>query len=67
MIAASGTILSPDQVADAVVAGLAEERFLILPHPEVADYARRRAEDPDGWQAGLRKLVRKLRAGSPQS
>ncbi|MBB5114939.1 SDR family oxidoreductase [Micromonospora echinospora] len=67
VIAASGTILTPDQVADAVIAGLAEERFLILPHPEVADYARRRAEDPDGWQAGLRKLVRKLRANSATS
>ncbi|SCG43999.1 NADP-dependent 3-hydroxy acid dehydrogenase YdfG [Micromonospora echinaurantiaca] len=61
VIAASGAVLSPDQVADAVIAGLAEERFLILPHPEVAGYARRRAEDPDGWQAGLRKLVRRLR------
>jgi NAD(P)-dependent dehydrogenase (short-subunit alcohol dehydrogenase family) len=62
VIAASGAVLTPDQVADAAVAGLAEERFLILPHPEVAGYARRRAEDPDGWQAGLRKLVRRLRA-----
>ncbi|MFI7576578.1 SDR family oxidoreductase [Micromonospora sp. NPDC049497] len=60
VIAASGAVLTPEQVADAVIAGLAEERFLILPHPEVADYARRRAEDPDGWQAGLRKLVRRL-------
>ncbi|MEU4643352.1 SDR family oxidoreductase [Micromonospora sp. NPDC023814] len=62
VIAASGAVLSPDQVADSVIAGLAEERFLILPHPEVAAYALRRAEDPDGWQAGLRKLVRRLRA-----
>ncbi|MEU6202557.1 SDR family oxidoreductase [Micromonospora musae] len=60
VVAASGAVLTPDQVADAAVAGLAEERFLILPHPEVAGYARRRAEDPDGWQAGLRKLVRRL-------
>ncbi|MEU8332026.1 SDR family oxidoreductase [Micromonospora sp. NPDC048839] len=60
VVAASGAVLTPDQVADAAVAGLAEERFLILPHPEVADYARRRAEDPDGWQAGMRKLVRRL-------
>jgi NAD(P)-dependent dehydrogenase (short-subunit alcohol dehydrogenase family) len=60
VIAASGAILTADQVAEAAVAGLAEERFLILPHPEVAAYARRRAEDPDGWQAGLRKLVRRL-------
>ncbi|MFC4144733.1 SDR family oxidoreductase [Micromonospora mangrovi] len=62
VIAASGAVLTPDQVADATIAGLAEERFLILPHPEVAAYARRRAEDPDGWQAGVRKLVRRLRA-----
>ncbi|TYB95244.1 SDR family oxidoreductase [Micromonospora sp. WP24] len=60
VVAASGAVLTPDQVADVAVAGLAEERFLILPHPEVAGYARRRAEDPDGWQAGLRKLVRRL-------
>ncbi|MFJ8582085.1 SDR family oxidoreductase [Micromonospora sp. NPDC093277] len=60
--AASGAVLTPDQVAEATIVGLAEERFLILPHPEVAAYARRRAEDPDGWQAGLRRLVRKLRA-----
>ncbi|MET8042441.1 SDR family oxidoreductase [Micromonospora sp. NPDC005215] len=60
VIAASGAVLTPDQVAEAAIAGLAEERFLILPHPEVADYARRRAEDPDGWQAGMRKLIRRL-------
>ncbi|SCL36634.1 NADP-dependent 3-hydroxy acid dehydrogenase YdfG [Micromonospora rhizosphaerae] len=66
VIAASGAVLTPDQVADATIAGLAEERFLILPHPEVATYARRRAEDPDGWQAGLRKLVRRLRAADGQ-
>ncbi|MEV0943971.1 SDR family oxidoreductase [Micromonospora wenchangensis] len=65
VIAASGPVLTPDQVADAAVAGLAEERFLILPHPEVAGYALRRAQDPDGWQAGLRKLVRRLRAADP--
>lgn len=62
VIVASGAVLTPDQVADSVIAGLAEERFLILPHPEVAAYALRRAEDPDGWQAGLRKLVRRLTA-----
>ncbi|MEW2384704.1 SDR family NAD(P)-dependent oxidoreductase [Micromonospora sp. NPDC047707] len=49
-------------VADAERRYAAEERFLILPHPEVAAYALRRAEDPDGWQAGLRKLVRRLTA-----
>ncbi len=55
VVAAQGAI-EPDQVADAVVEGLADERFLILPHPEVADYYQRRAGDPDRWQAGMRRL-----------
>jgi NAD(P)-dependent dehydrogenase (short-subunit alcohol dehydrogenase family) len=56
-VAAAGEILEPEQVADAVVAGLAAERFLILPHPEVAEYVRRKAADPDRWLSGLRRLV----------
>ncbi|MFC1412932.1 SDR family oxidoreductase [Streptacidiphilus sp. N1-12] len=53
-----GPLLTPEQIADAVVEGLAEERFLILPHPEVARYEQGRAADRDGWLAGLRKAVR---------
>jgi NAD(P)-dependent dehydrogenase (short-subunit alcohol dehydrogenase family) len=48
--------LTPEAVADAVVAGLAEERFLILPHPEVAEYFRRKATDYDRWLRGMRRL-----------
>ena len=48
--------IEPDDVAEAVVAGLADERFLILPHPEVADYLRRKADDPDRWLRGMRRL-----------
>ena len=50
-------VLEPDQVADAVVDGLREERFLILPHPEVAEYFRRKAADYDRWLAGMRRLA----------
>jgi NAD(P)-dependent dehydrogenase (short-subunit alcohol dehydrogenase family) len=60
VVAASGAILEPDDVAAAVVAGLAEERFLILPHPEVAGYARRKAADPEGWLAAMRGLVARV-------
>jgi len=60
---AAGPVLTPEQVADAVVAGLAAERFLILPHPEVAGYARRKAEDPDRWLGGMRKLIATIEAG----
>jgi NAD(P)-dependent dehydrogenase (short-subunit alcohol dehydrogenase family) len=48
--------LEPEQVADAAVEGLAEERFLILPHPEVAEYFRRKAIDYDRWLRGMRRL-----------
>lgn len=51
-----GSALAPDAVADVVVAGLRDERFLILPHPEVAEYARRKAADPDRWLRGMRRL-----------
>jgi len=48
-------------VADAVVEGLAAERFLILPHPQVLGYLRGKAEDYDRWLAGMARLRRKLR------
>ena len=56
-VAASGEILTPEQVADAVVAGLAEERFLILPHPQVGTFWAQKASDPDRWLAGMRRLL----------
>jgi NAD(P)-dependent dehydrogenase (short-subunit alcohol dehydrogenase family) len=49
-------MLEPDEVATAVVAGLDAERFLILPHPVVADYFRRKADDYDRWLRGMRRL-----------
>jgi NAD(P)-dependent dehydrogenase (short-subunit alcohol dehydrogenase family) len=50
------TAISPEQVAEAAVQGLADERFLILPHPEVAAYFRRKASDHDRWLRGMRRL-----------
>lgn len=49
-------VLSPEAVADAALAGMAEGRFLILPHPEVATYVQRRAADHQRWLAGMRRL-----------
>jgi NAD(P)-dependent dehydrogenase (short-subunit alcohol dehydrogenase family) len=54
---ASGHVLSPERVADAVVEGLADERFLILPHPEVAQYWYGKAMDTQRWLAGMRRLA----------
>ena len=49
-------MLTPEQVADAVIDGLRDERFLILPHPEVLEYFRRKASDYDRWLGGMRRL-----------
>ncbi len=48
--------LEPEAVAEAVVKGIGDERFLILPHPEVAEYFRRKADDYDRWLRGMRRL-----------
>jgi len=53
-------VLTPTQVADAVVSGLDAERFLILPHPEVATYMQRKAADYDRWLAGMARLRRSM-------
>ncbi len=50
--------LTPEQVADSVLQGMANGSFLILPHPEVAEYYAYRAAKPDKWQAAMRKLQR---------
>jgi NAD(P)-dependent dehydrogenase (short-subunit alcohol dehydrogenase family) len=52
--------IDPETVADAVIAGLAEERFLILPHPRVAEYFRRKSDDYDRWLRGMGRLQEKL-------
>src|SRR5579862_8934264 len=50
------TAIEPEKVADAVIEGLERETFLILPHPEVAEYFRRKATDYDRWLRGMRRL-----------
>jgi NAD(P)-dependent dehydrogenase (short-subunit alcohol dehydrogenase family) len=50
--------IEPDQVAATVASALEGESFLILPHPEVADYYKLRAADPDRWLGGMNKMQR---------
>ncbi|MEU5593629.1 SDR family NAD(P)-dependent oxidoreductase [Streptomyces sp. NPDC020298] len=52
------TAIEPDDVADALFKGIEEDRFLILPHPEAADYYRARATDPDRWLRGMNHIQR---------
>ena len=56
-------MLEPAQVADAVIEGLATERFLILPHAEVATYFSRKAGDYDRWLGGMRRLQARFVGG----
>jgi NAD(P)-dependent dehydrogenase (short-subunit alcohol dehydrogenase family) len=55
----SNEVLEPPDVAEAVVAGVRDERFLILPHAAVAEYVARKATDPERWLRGMRRLVRR--------
>lgn len=62
-VASVDGVLEPDDVADAVVEALDEERLLVLPHPRVAEYVRRRAEDPDRWISGMQRLQERFGGG----
>jgi NAD(P)-dependent dehydrogenase (short-subunit alcohol dehydrogenase family) len=53
--------LDPAEVADAVIKGLDDEKFLILPHPDVLEYFRRKAADYDRWLHGMRRLQASVR------
>jgi NAD(P)-dependent dehydrogenase (short-subunit alcohol dehydrogenase family) len=54
------SVIQPEAVAQAVIEAMADGRFLILPHPEVAEYYAGRAADPDRWLRGMNKLQRRV-------
>ncbi len=56
------TAITPEAVADAVMTGIADQRFLILPHPEVAGYYAGRATQTDRWLRGMNRLQQQLEA-----
>ena len=56
--------VEPEQVADVVLEGIRSERFLILPHPEVAEYFQRKATDYDRWLNGMRRMRKRVLAAS---
>ncbi len=55
-------ILPPETAADLIVDGARDGRFLVLPHPQVATYAQRKAADHDRWIAGMRRFRARLAA-----
>ncbi|MDY7104740.1 MAG: SDR family oxidoreductase [Actinomycetota bacterium] len=63
--ASTDGVLEADDVASVVVEALADERFLVLPHPEVAEYTRRKGDDRDRWLAGMARFQARLYDGVP--
>jgi NAD(P)-dependent dehydrogenase (short-subunit alcohol dehydrogenase family) len=61
-VAAIDGMLEPEPVADACVQAIRDEVFLVLPHPQVRDYIRSKAQDYDRWIGGMRKLNRRFGA-----
>jgi NAD(P)-dependent dehydrogenase (short-subunit alcohol dehydrogenase family) len=57
----AGGVMEPDEVAAVVVEGVRDERFLILPHAEVANHMALKGAQPERWLKGMRKLVRQAR------
>jgi NAD(P)-dependent dehydrogenase (short-subunit alcohol dehydrogenase family) len=58
-VASVDGMIEPERVAEVVTEALAEERFLVLPHPEVATYIQRKAGDYDRWIRGMQRLREK--------
>src|SRR3954465_1221338 len=67
IVAASGDLLDPADVAKDVMAALKDERFFILPHPVVGEYYRRKGDDHDRWLAGMRRLQTRAEAAIPRA
>lgn len=59
--AAGDGVLEPEDVATACIEAMRDERFLVLPHPEVLTYFQRKADDYDRWLGGMRRFRRRLR------
>jgi short-subunit dehydrogenase len=59
-VASMDGLLEPEKVAEDCLKAIEEETFLILPHPEVLDYMRRKTDNYDRWIGGMRKLNRRF-------
>ena len=54
-------IVSSEYVAECILDGIREQRFLVLPHPRVSEYVQRKAADHDRWIGGMRRFRRRLK------
>jgi len=61
-VAAVDGMIEADQVAADVIAAMEQERFLVLPHPQVKDYMQRKTADYDRWIGGMQRLKKRFEA-----
>ena len=64
-VASGDGVLEPDDVAQLCLEAMRDERFLVLPHPDVSTYAERKGADRDRWLAGMRRFQGALHADGP--
>jgi len=64
-VAGGDGVIGPEQVAHDCLEAIREERFWVLPHPEVAEYAVRKATDVDRWLTGMRRFQQALAGDAP--
>ncbi len=67
LASASGSTLTPDEAAAALVAGIAEDRFLILSHPELQTYQERKVSEPARWLAGMQRFQAQIDAARAEA
>ena len=60
VVTGAGDVLAPAVVAGNVVDAIRDERFLVLPHPEVAEFQRRKVADPDAWLDAMNRVQQRL-------
>jgi NAD(P)-dependent dehydrogenase (short-subunit alcohol dehydrogenase family) len=60
----AGGLIEPEDVADAVVEGIRDERLLILPHENVSGFLALKGSDPERWLKGMRRIVRDARSAT---
>ncbi|MBM7774901.1 NAD(P)-dependent dehydrogenase (short-subunit alcohol dehydrogenase family) [Actinokineospora baliensis] len=66
-VLAMGPLIEPEEVADAVLAAMAKEELLILPHPEAGEAYARKAADPDEWLRETAATVANARSSAPSN
>ena len=59
-------VMTAEQAADAIYAGMEEETFMILPHAELATYSQRKGADYDRWLKGMRRMRQGMLEQNPE-